>query len=597
MAVYTVANGGGNINAGATYVGGIAPSSTDTIDFTATSGQLTVNTIFTIAGIDFTNYVNTLTMSAVLSVNGNVTLVAGMTITGASGLTVSTTATLTSNGKTWPNNLTFSGTSQTYTLADNWTVNGTFSVGNSIVNGNIINLVGNLSVTASMTSRGTTVMNFAGTSTWTGNVYLRNSITVNGNLTLSSGGVGLRDNVSFTYVSGTFNATTCPFTVNDNVTFNNVSSITFYRVDFGSTTQTTTLNSDLYVSFQVTISNAVNTINGNNIYLSGSLSMGHICQGTTQINLIGTGTWSGAGVVRNNLTINTAGTITVSGIVYYNTGTLTYTSGTVVTTDSVLAITSSCTLNTGVMNWNNITTSATNPSVTLLSDLNISGNLTTSASSQSFNGLFNINVSKNLTIGGTSTLGTAQLNLIGIGTWSAGLGTTMALNTTIKSSANIILGSLITYNTGTLTIEKQAIITTRTNSSLTISNTCTLTNIDKCKFKNVTVTAGVTLTMNKFFSGSPEIKTVVRSSATSNYTITFTDRVPKKAYFVNVKNCTVTQTTTKNQLNIIGRDSNAGFNTGIIFGEAGLNGFPLNQYGTDNSYSFTDGFSQGGMNN
>ena len=144
MAVYTVANGGGNINAGATYVGGIAPSSTDTIDFTATSGQLTVNTPFTIAGIDFTNWTGTLTMSAILTSSGNVKLVSGMTIAGASGLTVSTTATLTSNGKTWPNNLTFSGTSQTYTLADDWTVNGTFSVGNSIVNGNIINLVGNL---------------------------------------------------------------------------------------------------------------------------------------------------------------------------------------------------------------------------------------------------------------------------------------------------------------------------------------------------------------------------------------------------------------------------------------------------------------------
>ena len=111
------------------------------------------------------------------------------------------------------------------------------------------------------------------------------------------------------------------------------------------------------------------------------------------------------------------------------------------------------------------------------------------------------------------------------------------------------------------------------------------------------MTAGVTITMNKFFTGSPEFKSVIRSNGATNYNITFTDGVPKKAYFVNVKNCTVTQTTTKNQLNIIGRDSNAGFNTGIIFGESGMEAFPLNQYPTENSYPTASGFSQGGMNN
>ncbi len=359
--------------------GAAIPTSADDVFFDAASGTntITISAAATCKSINGTGATATLSGSSTLAISGDLNI-GGLTVTYTGIATLSVTCNLISNGKTWTGGLTFSGTSQTYTLADNWTVNGTFSVGNSIVNGSIINLVGNLSVTAHMTSRGTTVINFAGTSTWTGNVYLRNSITVNGNLTLSSGGVGLRDNVSFTYVSGTFNATTSVLTVNDNVTFNNVSTITFYRFDFGATTQTTTLNSDLYVSFQVTIGNALNTINGNNIYLSGSLSVLNTCQGTTNIIMNGTGAWSGAALVRNNLTINTAGTITISGTVAFNTGTLTYTAGTVVTTSSTLNIYASTTLNTNGITWNNITIS--NGTVTLNSLLTVSSNLTVGSS-------------------------------------------------------------------------------------------------------------------------------------------------------------------------------------------------------------------------
>ena len=64
MAVRTVSILGGNWNAVTTWVGGVVPSATlDTVDFTALSGNLIVNVASTCIGIDFTNYVGTITIN------------------------------------------------------------------------------------------------------------------------------------------------------------------------------------------------------------------------------------------------------------------------------------------------------------------------------------------------------------------------------------------------------------------------------------------------------------------------------------------------------------------------------------------------------
>jgi len=55
MAVITVSNTGGNYNATGTWVGGVIPLTTDTIAFTATSGNLTINVASTCAGINLTS--------------------------------------------------------------------------------------------------------------------------------------------------------------------------------------------------------------------------------------------------------------------------------------------------------------------------------------------------------------------------------------------------------------------------------------------------------------------------------------------------------------------------------------------------------------
>lgn len=80
-------------------------------------------------------YTSSITYNAVLTIAGNLTLGANHTIAGSSGITISATSTITSNGKTWPNTMTFSGSGATKTISGNLTV-GLLSV---LTNAQVIN--------------------------------------------------------------------------------------------------------------------------------------------------------------------------------------------------------------------------------------------------------------------------------------------------------------------------------------------------------------------------------------------------------------------------------------------------------------------------
>lgn len=104
MAVRTVSAAGGNFNAGATWVGGVAPVAGDSIIADATSGNLTLtaNTGIMVS-YNFTGYTRTLALATfALQASGSVTLGSGMTITNTSTngriTLTSAGATLTSNG-------------------------------------------------------------------------------------------------------------------------------------------------------------------------------------------------------------------------------------------------------------------------------------------------------------------------------------------------------------------------------------------------------------------------------------------------------------------------------------------------------------------
>ena len=63
MAIRTISAAGGNWNATATWVGGVVPTSSDSVLGDATSGQLTINVGATCQFVDFTNYTQTLTLN------------------------------------------------------------------------------------------------------------------------------------------------------------------------------------------------------------------------------------------------------------------------------------------------------------------------------------------------------------------------------------------------------------------------------------------------------------------------------------------------------------------------------------------------------
>jgi hypothetical protein len=125
MPLRTVSNTGGNWNATSTWVGGVVPIAGDTVDFTATSGNLTVNTnTANLAGIDFTNYINTIYINSIIYVSGAINLgTGGYTQLGTNGLTIINTSTITSNGTVWSRTLTFSNATSTTTLSSFVNVN------------------------------------------------------------------------------------------------------------------------------------------------------------------------------------------------------------------------------------------------------------------------------------------------------------------------------------------------------------------------------------------------------------------------------------------------------------------------------------------
>ena len=66
MATYTISNTGGNFNATASWIGGIIPTSADTVLASATSGPLTLVANVSVAGCDFRLYTSTLNLQTFL---------------------------------------------------------------------------------------------------------------------------------------------------------------------------------------------------------------------------------------------------------------------------------------------------------------------------------------------------------------------------------------------------------------------------------------------------------------------------------------------------------------------------------------------------
>ena len=388
-----------NTNSWSLLSGGIGgagiPSSSDDLILDVNSPNCILSTTAGLGkSINFTGYINTITFNVGLTVIGNLTFGVNMNFAGTGTITISaTTATITSNGVLVQNPITIQGGGNTITLADNLNMNALFtssgvSGSTQTINGNQINLRKNLTCSGNQNyiTMGTTVFYFLGSGTgnslWTHNNITKNNIVIDcGTNSFSYSGAstgfnGYSDG-TIKYISGIAG------------TFLNSLNFSSGTIDWsGNTTYLpfsilwqvgaiVTLLSDIYIGssgYQIV------TISGTyDIYINGS------CTGSingNNIYLTGTGTWTG--VMNCNIIINTLGTITItSSITLSSNKSINYISGTVITTGTTLIITT-CTLNTNGILWeniniNNISTSIPTVTITLNSTLNVNSNINISS--------------------------------------------------------------------------------------------------------------------------------------------------------------------------------------------------------------------------
>lgn len=255
MATRTIANGGGNWSANGTWVEGAAPTASDDVVATATSGNVTVNTTTCVAkSVDLTGYVGLLTFTAsqILTVSGNVKFVAGMTLAGGGTLRLDTGGTLTSAGLTFPGSVTFNSAS-TWTLADDWTVTGNVihaTATPQVLNGQTLRINGSWTVNQQAT--GTTTIRLGGTGTWSGSnqTGVTNPIVINTSGTITiSGSVTLGAAGSLTYTAGTMVVTGSSLLLNGSCTLD-TSGMTWnnVRAILSGSTPIITLASNLIMS-------------------------------------------------------------------------------------------------------------------------------------------------------------------------------------------------------------------------------------------------------------------------------------------------------------------------------------------------------------
>jgi hypothetical protein len=405
-----------------------------------------ISAIITVQSLLITSgYTATMTHNAVLTVGGNVTFGANYIIAGTSGITISFTSTITSNGITWPNDLSFSGTN-TKTLFDNLNVSGTLNfIGNTVVT---TSTGASLTSTSTLQISGVTFTNFV--------VVNANNVTINASSVLANNNTF---NCSGTYTVNSTSAQTLTAAIN--------------------------FNGPLIINSTV----AFNSSNASTLNINDGVTLNAGTSGTAIFRFI-SGTWSQGATtygIANNKSIE--GSFIVGTNATVSGGIVTYVSGTPIVAGTILRIRASCTFDTGGMNWGGVTVIATS-TITLTSNLNTSEVLTISASS-TFNTSNSslVNILGGLNVTNTLT-GTCKVVLLG-GTITAS-GTSGIINNNVDIDGDVTFSGNVKYGTRTLTYVSG--IVTVTNSFLDFTSACTL-NTGGMIWNNITATSNLTVTL------------------------------------------------------------------------------------------------------
>lgn len=195
-----------------------------------------------------TGYTNTVTVNAGLTIAGNFTDRTNHTWAGASGLALSATCTITSNGKTWPNAVTMSGTT-TKTLSGNWSITGSLSITGAITlnatTAETLTVAGGLSMQNIMTAGTAKIILTGGTWSSNANDQLINNLDIQGNVTIS--GNVYFNTKTLTYVSGTVTTTGSTLNIAGSCTLN-TNGISWESITANANATTLTINSLLTVT-------------------------------------------------------------------------------------------------------------------------------------------------------------------------------------------------------------------------------------------------------------------------------------------------------------------------------------------------------------
>jgi hypothetical protein len=432
------------------------------------------------------------------------------TTTNNSILNSNASTTFVTDGIVW-NNATFSGNTPTFTLTNNFTLSGTLTLSgqvgtNTTINNGDIN-VGGLLVTTTSSIIGSSIINFTGTGTWnhTAAGYILKNININTSGTLTLGANIYYSVNKITYISGTVDSSTNSNTLN-------------------------ILLSNTNTWFSVNLDTA--GMSWYNIALTSSGGTARTFTLTSDLSILNTFSLTNAG-------ISSTTTYAGNGSINCNILLLQGSNG-----------------NSHIHNFNN-TNIYTN---------DLSTEAFTAGTQNTLNNA-NLYISRNIRIGNSSLLapiaGTIQIYYVGSGTWTTNqtvANQSISASFTINTSGVLTLSGNVYFAGANTFTYRNGKVNTK-NSTLNITGNSTFANCNKINFDDVVITAGNTITMNEFFSGSSILKTTVQSTTTTNYTIAFTDNFEKIAKFVNISGCTLTR---PQQLLLVTDSKKSSTNTGGI---------------------------------
>lgn len=239
------------------------PGSSDDVTFDGAGNGNSASVVsanITILSLTFTaGYTNTVTINTtvVLTIAGNFTdnTAHSWTVNGTGSMTISAASTITSNSKTFPGNVTFSG-ANTKTLSGNWTITGQLTIAATTTFNSAVLTAGGL-VHSAAALTGTTAITLTG-GNWTGSAgsgQVSNPITIAGNVTFTTS-VALGAGGSLTYSSGTVTTTGSTLYLNGTPLTLDTNGIIFNNINFVSTVGTITINSLLTATGTVQINSS-----------------------------------------------------------------------------------------------------------------------------------------------------------------------------------------------------------------------------------------------------------------------------------------------------------------------------------------------------